>query len=85
MSQPISIRCQNNQHRRCPDCGCECHVAFVAGRSVRVSNVLNPFYMWTGKLDSLVAPGRWRGSFDISTGLSLNLTFHESELELMGK
>lgn len=83
--EAISIRCHNGQHRRCLNCGCQCHVAFVSGRSVRVTNVLNPFYQWVGKLDCLVAPERWKGSYSISTGISLNLTFHESELELMGK
>lgn len=81
----ISVRCQNGLHGRCSDCGCECHVTLAVGRSVRVTNVLNPFYQWTGKLDEHVAPSRWKGSYSISTGLSLNLTFHESELELMGK
>jgi hypothetical protein len=82
--KPISVRCQNGLHRRCSDCGCECHIAFAPSRSVRVSNIQSPFYQWTGKLDERVAPERWRGSYSISTGLSLNLTFDESDLELMG-
>lgn len=85
MNEPISMRCQNGQHRRCPNCGCDCHVTLRAGVFVRVTNILSPFHGWTGKLDSVAAPERWTGAYSISTGLSLNLTFHESELELAGK
>jgi hypothetical protein len=59
----------------------------AVGRSVRVINIQSPFYQWVGKLDERLDLDYWKGSFVISTstGLSLNLTFHEKELDLLGK
>lgn len=56
----------------------------AVGRSVRVINIQSPFYQWVGKLDERLDLDYWKGSYSISTGLSLNLTFSDKELELTG-
>lgn len=57
----------------------------AVGRSVRVINIQSSFYQWVGKLDERLDLDYWKGSFVIGTGLSLNLTFSEKELGLLGK